>query len=64
MQVQRDESEFARLAQLGDVLGLSQIDVATVHQGLAEQAFRQQVQVVESLEGIYTVLLYVKHKYW
>lgn len=44
MVTERDESEFARLSQLGDVLGLSQMDVYGVHQGLAEQAFKSQVQ--------------------
>ena len=44
MVTERDESEFARLSQLGDVLGLSQMDVYQVHQGLAEQAFKSQVQ--------------------
>jgi len=44
MVVERDQSEFQRLSQLGDVLGLNQMDVAEVHQGLAEQAFRNQVQ--------------------
>jgi hypothetical protein len=28
--VERDSSEFARLAQLGDILGLNQFDVASV----------------------------------
>lgn len=42
--VERDQSEFLRLSQLGDILGLTQFDVAEVHQGLAEQAFRNQVQ--------------------
>lgn len=46
MAVERDEQEFARLQQLGDVLGLNQMEVSTVHQGLAEQAFRMQVQSV------------------
>ena len=86
MVVERDSSEFARLAQLGDILGLSQFDVATVrppclpagysapirtmngrdrcasgvasclltgrravlqvHQGLAEQSYRHQVQTI------------------
>jgi len=46
MVVERDQSEFQRLSQLGDVLGLSQVDVMEVHQGLAEQAFRNQVQQV------------------
>ena len=44
MVTQRDASEFARLSQLGDILGLSQMDVYQVHQGLAEQAFKSQVQ--------------------
>ena len=44
MVTERDEGEFARLAQLGDVLGLTQMDVYGVHQGLAEQAFKSQVQ--------------------
>ncbi|KAL6774241.1 hypothetical protein ACKKBG_A24285 [Auxenochlorella protothecoides x Auxenochlorella symbiontica] len=46
MVIERDESEFARLAQLGDVLGLTQVEVATVHSDLAEQAFKSQVQQV------------------
>jgi hypothetical protein len=41
---ERDESEFERLAQLGDILGLNQMEVATVHQGLAEQAYRSQAE--------------------
>lgn len=32
MIVERDQSEFQRLSQLGDVLGLTQFDVAEVHQ--------------------------------
>jgi len=44
MVTERDESEFARLSQLGDVLGLTQMDVYQVHQGLAEQAYKSQVQ--------------------
>lgn len=44
--LERDESEFARLAQLGDVLGLTQLEVASVHSDLAEQAFKSQVQQV------------------
>jgi len=44
MVTERDEGEFARLAQLGDVLGLSQMDIYGVHQSLAEQAFKSQVQ--------------------
>ena len=41
--VERDEGEFARLSQLGDILGLSQFDVGAVHKDLAETAFRNQV---------------------
>ena len=41
--VERDQTEFARLSQLGDILGLQQTEVAHVHSELAEQAYRQQV---------------------
>ena len=41
--VERDQSEFARLSQLGDILGLTQFEVAHVHNEIAETAFRQQV---------------------
>lgn len=44
--VERDQTEFARLSQLGDVLGLQQFEVAHVHSELAEQAYRQQVSVL------------------
>ncbi len=53
MVTERDDSEFARLAALGDVLGLDQMAVAEVHQGLAEQAFKAQVQSVAS-DGMLT----------
>lgn len=43
---QRDEADFARLAQLGDVLGLGQGELMTVHQDLSEQAFTNQVQLM------------------
>lgn len=33
-------------AQLGDVLGLSPMDVGSVHSKLAEESFRHQVQAV------------------
>eukprot|EP00891_Asterochloris_glomerata_P003309 jgi/Astpho2/3309/fgenesh1_pg.00054_%23_10_t len=46
--VERDESEFARLSQLGDILGLNVMEVGQVHKELAEQAFRNQVQQVMS----------------
>ena len=41
--IERDTSEFKRLSELGDVLGLGQFDVAHVHRELAETAFRNQV---------------------
>ncbi|PSC73353.1 chloroplastic isoform X2 [Micractinium conductrix] len=46
MVTERDEGEFARLSQLGDILGLTQMDVYQVHTGMAEQAFKQNVQSV------------------
>jgi hypothetical protein len=42
--VERDSSEFARLSQLGDLLGLGPAEIAGVHSGLAEQAYRAQAQ--------------------
>ncbi len=44
--VERDASEFARLSQLGDILGLTPLEVSSVHSQLAEQAYRNQVQQV------------------
>lgn len=44
MVAERDEKEFSRLSQLGDILGLTQFDVMKVHQDLAEQAFKGQVE--------------------
>ncbi|QDZ24024.1 chloroplast envelope inner membrane translocon protein TIC110 [Chloropicon primus] len=46
--LERDESEFARLIQLGDVLGLTEVDTMQVHQSLAEQAFKNQAQQMVS----------------
>lgn len=43
--VQRDTSDFVRLGQLGDILGLTPLEVSSVHQDLAEQAFKVQAQV-------------------
>eukprot|EP00884_Botryococcus_braunii_P007802 jgi/Botrbrau1/17022/Bobra.49_2s0078.1 len=42
--VARDASEFERLQELGDVLGLTPMDMASVRLDLAEKGFRQQVQ--------------------
>ncbi|GJP47634.1 hypothetical protein CLOM_g6814 [Closterium sp. NIES-68] len=44
--VQRDTSDFIRLSQLGDILGLAPAEVSSVHQGLAEQAFKVQAQTL------------------
>lgn len=42
--IERDQSEFARLSQLGEVLGMNMMEVADVHRGLAEQAFRSNAE--------------------
>jgi len=42
--IERDQTEFLRLSQLGDVLGLTPADTADVHKGLAEKAFQTNVQ--------------------
>lgn len=59
MVVERDSSEFARLSQLGDILGLGPLEISQVHTGLAEQAYRSQVQQVRRtfFNGIFTVFL-------
>lgn len=41
---QRDDTEFVRLGQLGQILGMSSKEIADVHKGLAEQAFSQQAR--------------------
>lgn len=38
------QAEMARLNQLGDILGMSVVEVNAVHKDLAAQAFRQQVR--------------------
>jgi len=43
---QRDDTEFVRLGQLGQILGMSSKEIADVHKGLAEQAFSQQAKVI------------------
>lgn len=55
--VERDESEFARLSQLGEVLGLTQFDVANVHKELAETAYRNQVHLLAVLLLVWLLLL-------
>mgnify|MGYP002860110985 CR=1 FL=1 len=42
--IERDQSEFTRLTQLGDILGLNQMEVGSVHKGLADKAFRAQAE--------------------
>lgn len=44
--LERDTSEFGRLSQLGDVLGLSPMDVMKVHTDMAEDAYRNQVKAI------------------
>lgn len=42
----KDDSEYIFLNQLGGILGLSTKEIVEVHRGLAEQAFRQQAEVI------------------
>ena len=44
--IERDQSEFTRLSQLGDILGLNQFEVGSVHKGLADKAYRAQAEQV------------------
>ncbi|KAK7276097.1 hypothetical protein RIF29_17230 [Crotalaria pallida] len=42
----KDDSEYVFLNQLGGILGLSGKEIVEVHRSLAEQAFRQQAEVI------------------
>ncbi|KAK7300831.1 hypothetical protein RJT34_11682 [Clitoria ternatea] len=42
----KDDSEYLLLNQLGGILGLSGKEIVEVHRSLAEQAFRQQAEVI------------------
>ncbi|XP_042480301.1 protein TIC110, chloroplastic isoform X2 [Macadamia integrifolia] len=42
----RDNSEYLLLNQLGGILGLTGKEIVEVHRNLAEQAFRQQAEVI------------------
>ncbi|KAL6967787.1 hypothetical protein U1Q18_033596 [Sarracenia purpurea var. burkii] len=42
----KDDSEYVLLNQLGGILGLTNKEIVEVHRGLAEQAFRQQAEVI------------------
>ncbi|KAF2617850.1 hypothetical protein F2Q68_00038418 [Brassica cretica] len=42
----RDDSEYLLLNQLGGILGLASKEIVNIHVGLAEQAFRQQAEVI------------------
>ncbi|KAI4305351.1 hypothetical protein L6164_028722 [Bauhinia variegata] len=42
----KDDSEYVFLNQLGGILGLSGKETVEVHRGLAEQAFRQQAEII------------------
>lgn len=44
--VQRDDSEYLLLNQLGAILGMSNNEIVEVHRNLAEQAFKQQAEVI------------------
>lgn len=42
--IERDQSEFKRLSQLGEILGLQMMEVGQVHKDLADKAFRNQAE--------------------
>ncbi|KDP30450.1 hypothetical protein JCGZ_17138 [Jatropha curcas] len=42
----KDDSEYLLLNQLGGILGLTGKEIVEVHRSLAEQAFRQQAEVI------------------
>ncbi|KAK3037822.1 hypothetical protein RJ639_031863 [Escallonia herrerae] len=42
----KDDSEYVLLNQLGGILGLTDKEIVEVHRSLAEQAFRQQAEVI------------------
>ncbi|CAN4128372.1 unnamed protein product [Withania somnifera] len=42
----KDDSEYVFLSQLGSILGLTDKEIVEVHRSLAEQAFRQQAEVI------------------
>ncbi|KAL5720861.1 hypothetical protein ACHQM5_013491 [Ranunculus cassubicifolius] len=42
----KDNSEYLLLNQLGQILGLDGKEIVEVHRGLAEQAFKQQAEVI------------------
>lgn len=42
----KDDSEYVLLNQLGGILGLDTKEIVEVHRSLAEQAFRQQAEVI------------------
>lgn len=42
----KDNTEYLLLNQLGEILGLTRKETVDVHRGLAEQAFRQQAEVI------------------
>ncbi|EEF44660.1 protein TIC110, chloroplastic [Ricinus communis] len=42
----KDDSEYVFLNQLGGILGLTVKEIVEVHRSLAEQAFRQQAEVI------------------
>lgn len=42
----KDDSEYVLLNQLGGILGLTDKEIVEVHRSLAEQAFRQEAEVI------------------
>jgi hypothetical protein len=44
--LEKNQKEFAYLKKLGDILGLSDLDIANTHQNIAETAFKMQVNQI------------------
>ncbi|KAJ6291276.1 hypothetical protein OIU76_023354 [Salix suchowensis] len=47
----KDDSEYLLLNQLGGILGLTVKEIVEVHRSLAEQAFRQQAELLLKLQS-------------
>ena len=51
--IERDQSEFTRLQQLGEILGLNMMEIGEVHKGLSDKAFRAQAeQMLSDNQGL------------
>jgi len=51
--IERDQSEFTRLQQLGEILGLNMMQIGEVHRSLSDKAFRTQAeQMLNDSQGL------------